>query len=497
VLRAILISAISLNLGLLLGRLSGFVREALVAANFGVSFEADVVVLMLTVPDLMVSILMGGAMSAVLVPAFSQSPEHARRLLYQVALLSGIFFSCISAVFIWQAQVLVSVLVPGFTSAQLQQAAGALDVVMWLIPLTVIASITTAFLHVQNKFIIASLGTLLVNSSIIVGLYLVVLGWVSMVILPIFVLLGGLIRLLSQVVSIRVSFQPISHLRPLLLDKSFFVRYGQAMFSGSLLFVFPVMARAFASFEAAGSVAMLNYSMRLIELPMAVCISFLGVVLFPRLSQTYGSDPELHRSYIRYGVQATLVLAVIAAAMLILLSSEYAGLVYGYGNMSTENVEQVARLISIGLLVLPLQGLSIYNTAVFYSRTDTRTPMIINAIGLLVFLILLKFRILGTGLEGIMWSLIASFGLILTMQWLKLKVDELKFTEVYLDRNFVSGFACALVLCLALGSWIATLQLHLLAKILLGMLAALACLLQMAMFYPQIRKNIKTRFSAD
>jgi hypothetical protein len=112
-------------------------------------------------------------------------------------------------------------------------------------------------------------------------------------------------------------------------------------------------------------------------------------------------------------------------------------------------------------------------------------------------LILLKFRILGTGLEGIMWSLIASFGLILTMQWLKLKVDELKFTEVYLDRNFVSGFACALVLCLALGSWIATLQLHLLAKILLGMLAALACLLQMAMFYPQIRKNIKTRFSAD
>ncbi len=64
-LRAILLSSIFLNTGLLLGRISGFIREALVAASFGASSEADIVVLMLTVPDLMVSLLMGGAMGAI------------------------------------------------------------------------------------------------------------------------------------------------------------------------------------------------------------------------------------------------------------------------------------------------------------------------------------------------------------------------------------------------------------------------------------------------
>jgi len=497
VLRAILISAISLNLGLLLGRVSGFVREALVAATFGVSFEADIVVLMLTVPDLMVSLLMGGAMAAVLVPAFTQSPETARRMLYQVALLAAIVFSAIAGLLVWQAPLLVSILLPGFVSQQVQTAATALTHVMWLIPLTVLATATMAYLHSKNRFVVASLGTLIVNGSIILGLYLVMLEHLSVSGLAFFVLLGGLLRLASQLVSIRVDFLPLQSLKPRLLHRDLFLRYGQAMFSGSLMFVFPVVARAFASYEAEGSVAMLNYSMRLIELPMSVCISFLGVVLFPRLSQSYQADPETHRRYIRYGIQATLALSVIAAAMLIMLSGEYAGLVYGYGNMSAENVARVAQLISIGLLVLPLQGLAIFNTSIFYSRTDTLTPMLINTAGLVAFLAILYLRIFGAGLSGIMMGLVASFALILSLQWLKLRVERLKFSEVYLDPTFLGGFGSAILVCLASGSWIATLQHHLLLKIFLGMFAALCCLLLMAMFYPHIRSSIRLRLGAD
>ena len=58
-LKKILLSSLYLNIGLLLGRLTGFVREAFVAANYGVSEKADIVVLMLTVPDLLVAILCG------------------------------------------------------------------------------------------------------------------------------------------------------------------------------------------------------------------------------------------------------------------------------------------------------------------------------------------------------------------------------------------------------------------------------------------------------
>ncbi|MBT8434311.1 MAG: hypothetical protein KJN95_06605 [Gammaproteobacteria bacterium] len=492
-LRAILISAITLNLGLLLGRLSGFVREAMVAASFGVSFEADIVVLILTVPDLMVNMLMGGAMVTVLVPALSQSPQHARRILYQTAILSGLVFSCIAVLFIWQAQLLVSILLPGFTPQQVQTAASVLTPVMWFIPITVLATATAAYLQSQNRFFVASLGTLVVNASVILGLYLILMQWMAMPALAIFVLLGGFLRLASQLFSMRIRFYPLQGLKPWLLDRQFFVRYGHAMASGSLLFVFPVIARAYASYENEGSVAMLNYAIRLVELPMAVCIGFLGIVLFPRLSQTFLADPEMHERYIRYGIQATLALSVIAAAMLIPLSSEYAGFVYGYGNMSVENVARVAELVSIGLLVLPLQGLTTYNTWVFYSRNVTRAPMIINAAGLGALVLLLHFRVFGDGLSGIMLGLVASFALILLLQWLRLRIEQINFSEVYLDPAFLGGLGCAVVICLLSGSWIASLQQHLLLKILLGMFAAMVCLLLLAMFYPQIRKNFWAR----
>ena len=45
---------------------------------------------------------------------------------------------------------------------------------LWLIPLSVAASVSTAFLQSQERFAVPSLGTFIFNSVIILGLYLFV-----------------------------------------------------------------------------------------------------------------------------------------------------------------------------------------------------------------------------------------------------------------------------------------------------------------------------------
>ena len=55
-------SFIAMNLGMLLGRLSGFGREALIANQLGASSQADVAILALLFPDLLANLLAGGAM---------------------------------------------------------------------------------------------------------------------------------------------------------------------------------------------------------------------------------------------------------------------------------------------------------------------------------------------------------------------------------------------------------------------------------------------------
>ena len=94
--RAILLSSIVVNAGILLGRLAGFAREALIAKNFGVSSEADVVILLLTVPDILVNLLVGSALTAALIPEFLAKPDQARNIWGQVLLAAGLFFSLFS-----------------------------------------------------------------------------------------------------------------------------------------------------------------------------------------------------------------------------------------------------------------------------------------------------------------------------------------------------------------------------------------------------------------
>src|SRR3954466_14966873 len=68
----------ALSLALLLAsRLLGLLRESAQAAAFGASGMADVVVLMLTLPDWLTGTLASGALAYVLVPAWAgQSPAQ-------------------------------------------------------------------------------------------------------------------------------------------------------------------------------------------------------------------------------------------------------------------------------------------------------------------------------------------------------------------------------------------------------------------------------------
>lgn len=492
-LKALVLSSLVLNAGLLLGRLSGFAREAFVASTYGATAEADIVVLMLTVPDLLVGILMGGAMGAVLVPEFSQRPDQSRSLLYQSAIFFGVLFTCLAFGFYWRADLLVLLLVPGFNDAQLSQAALAVGWVVWLIPLTVLAGVVTAYLHTMNRFAVAALGTLIINCTIILGLVLVYADYGTMYLLALFVLLGGFLRLFSQLSQVRFSWQPFKALSPILLSRPLLIRYGQAILSGSALLLFPVIARAMASFHGEGSVALFNYAVRLIEFPLAIAVTFLAVVFFPRLAKSFSTNPAQHNLQIRYGVQITLALSLAAAIVLITLKGAYANIVYGYGGIEQSSLVKIMMLIGIGLLALPLQGFSSFLTAVFNARKNTRTPMLINTTGLLFFLISSYTGLFGDSLSALMWGLVFSYALICVLQLLLLRIDAFSWRQVFFDRTFLLGGSCGLMSLLVLANGVNQIGFSDWVSIFAAGFITLGCLFVMAMFNSDLRSILKTK----
>lgn len=494
--KTLVLSSLALNIGLLLGRLSGFAREAFIAATYGATTQADIVVLMLTVPDFLVAILMGGAMGVMLIPEFSQRPNSAHQLLYQSILFFGAFFALLSAVLYWQMHVFVTLLAPGFGEEKISAAIAVLDWVIWLIPLTVMSGVVTAFLHAENKFFIAAIGTLIINCFIIVGLVSAFISDGSLFLVAGFVLLGGCVRLLSQLLQVRLHWAPILSLMPWRLSNVLILRYGQAMMSGSMLLLFPVVARAMASYEGDGSVALFNYATRLIEFPLVIAITFLAAIFFPRMAKTFSCDLKQHKQLIHYGLQITLGISIVAAITLISLNDDYTDIVYGYGDMQDSDVARVAALISIGLVALPLQGVSIFLTAVFNARKNMLTPLYINGAGLLIFLFFNALNVFGQGLQALMWGMVVSYGFICILQFMFLKIEGLSWGDVLLNKAYISGFIFSVALTVSANNWINNSEFSAVFSLTLACLMALLSLFVMALFNKEFRLMLGERFGA-
>lgn len=89
--------------------------------------------------------------------------------------------------------------------------------------------------------------------------------------------------------------------------------------------------------------------------------------------------------------------------------------------MTADAVMQLTELFSIGLLGLPLQGISSLLLAVFNARRDTITPLRINIIAVIVFLPGGLFVAQKFGLSGIMASLVGTYALICVAQVVMLR----------------------------------------------------------------------------
>lgn len=492
-LKKILISALILNIGILLGRISGFVRESFVAGTFGTSLEADQVILMLTLPDLLVSLLLGGALSAVLIPELAKNVKLAKKILFQSSLLLGVFFTVITFILSWQSEFFVHILAPGMSSASLEGAASLISWTVWLIPLTVLAGATTAYLHSINAFAIASLGTLIVNASIITGLLLVYYGYGSLYLVAVFVLVGGVLRFISQASVIGVSWSPVASIQTFMLDKEFFFRYFQAVLSGGLLFLLPFIARAYASYLEPGSIATLNYGMKLIEFPLLLTVTFLSIILFPRLSKSFGVDKALHQKLIRYGMQITLLLGVFTALALSLISFDYASLVFGYGGMNENDIHNVALIAQVGLIMLPLQGLTLFITAILHSRGNTRVPMRVNFCGLLFFIALMQTDFFTKDLASITLALVVSYACILVCFLVITKVDDKRVALVFWDKQFIISCSVSVLLLYILISFILGFQMTSFFNIVFSFGAGVLSLLLVFILNKNILQIIKSR----
>jgi putative peptidoglycan lipid II flippase len=244
----------------------------------------------------------------------------------------------------------------------------------------------------HNKFSIPAATPLIFNLSLIGSAWLVA----PKIDIPVMalawgVLLAGFLQLLFQIAPLAI----IKKIPVPKIDfqnqgvKKFFILILPAILAGGIAQINLLIDTIFASLLMTGSPTWLYVSDRLIQFPMGIFAIAIGTVLLPSLSKAYAEKAEnTFILQLEHAFKLIFFLAIPSLIGLVLFASPLLATIFQRGAFLWSDVEQ-ASLSLIGFAFgLPFFMAMKVLVPAFFSRQDTKTPMLIALLSLLVNIIL-------------------------------------------------------------------------------------------------------------
>ncbi len=397
----------------LLSRLTGLVRDAVIAALLGATRAADVFWIAFEIPNLARRVLGEGALSSFVVPLFTDRRQREgaeaawaflNRSINVIALLTlglvaaGMLFA--SGVFhvfggIGMAATAKDAPAPTVAAIQAALAEGASLTRLMFPYLTAlaVASIAMGACHALGSFAAPSLGSVVVNLAMIVAggaaLFLgkepVVAGrW-----LAVSVLAGALLRIVIMLPTlVRAGWRWRGELSP--ADPGvaeLFRMMGAGLFGLSVNQINISIAGILATYLGEGPKTYLVMANRLVQFPMALTATAMAVAMLPQLSGLVlaGEDGRL-RAVLGFAKRLETVLMTPAALGLIVFALPITQLVFERGHWSAEASVGTSIALAFYAPALLPWGWTRLIVPLYYARRDVLTPvkaalaaMIVNA----------------------------------------------------------------------------------------------------------------------
>lgn len=447
-------SGILLGLALMAGRLAGFARELVLASSFGLSVQADVAIVLLTLPDLLVNLLLSGGLSVALVPALrSAGTRQASALFTQVSLVVLALFSAMALLLLIAPSLWLTPLAPGVVLPEGMRSGWIWVLVAIAMPLTALSGVSSAALNAQDRFFVAGCGTLIFNICVIVALWLspkeIQAQTIGLLSLCIGLVVGAVLRWLSQLIALRTDFLRLLSWQPWVLDRDLLRSFWAGLAAASILILVPVLIRACASLLGEGKLAAFNYAIKLVELPLGILITTLATVAFPRLSELYAkADHKRFWILLSSSLQRSLLLSLVVVLCGWQFVDAMIAILFVSGNLGTESRMLLLDLVRIALFSVPCIGLSSLLTAALNAKREPDVVLRCTVLALLALPLICLPGVLAQSAQGLMWALPAVHGLLALLL--------MRALHVRLSRSVLAAcipFLSAALLCIS-GWWI-------------------------------------------
>jgi putative peptidoglycan lipid II flippase len=382
-----------------LSRITGFLRDMLFAKLLGASIASDAFYVAFRIPNMLRELLAEGSISAGFIPVFTEyltkrSREEAASLARAAFTLLFLILIVIVGIGILLTPELLHLIAPGFgKDPNLFALTTRLTRVMFPFLLFIsLAALTMGILNSVHRFGPPAISSALCN---IVMIFFILFPFYPQ---PVFlaaigVIAGGFCQFAMQIPAVKkegfaLSFQwPIFPLHPGLFQIGKLIL--PITLSLSVTQINILVSTIVASTLASGSVSYLYYAMRLIHFPLGIFGVALATVLLPTLSvQAAKADYTGLRQSLSFGLRLIFFIMAPAMAGLIFLRVPIVHLLFEHGvfnHLATIETSEALLYYAIGLWAFA--GVRVV-VPVFYSLQDTKTPVKVAIIAMVLNVVL-------------------------------------------------------------------------------------------------------------
>ncbi len=367
----------------LVSRLSGFVRDVVMAAVLGAGPMADAFFIAFRLPNHFRAIFAEGAFAAAFVPAYARTLEQAglpaaKLFADQIAAaLIAINLVLLAVAMIFTPEV-VSLLAPGLDPTRFDLAVALTRITFPYLALVSLETLFAGILNANNRFAAAAGAPIFLNLSIIATLLLT----------PFFADAGHAaawgVLAAGVVIVLMVGGDAETHgygirLRMPRLDeptRRFLKALGPAIIGAGGVQLALFADTLIASYLPTGALSALYYADRINQLPIGVVGIAVGTVLLPEMSRRLAAgDVTGAASAQARGIQLALLLTIPCAAGAIIIPDLIMRALFARGAFTTADAAAAgATLAAYSIGLLPFVLLRSF-TAPFYARGDTATPV--------------------------------------------------------------------------------------------------------------------------
>ena len=435
---SLLKSASTVSVWTLASRITGLVRESLMAAMFGASAMTDAFNVAFRIPNLFRRLFAEGAFSQAFVPVLAaskaQNGDAATKIVIDkvaTVLAWALVVTCVVGVAV--APFMVWAMASG-----LQKEPKGYDAAVWMtrfmfpyIGFMSMVALSSGILNTYKRFAVPAATPVLLNMSTIAAVWWLAPWFSQSAIEPIFamavgVMVGGVLQLGLQIPALhRLGLLPRiglswSAIRTAWADpatKNITHLMAPALLGVSVAQISLLINTQIASHLATGSVSWLSYADRLMEFPTAMLGVALGVVLMPQLAAANASgNSKDYSALLDWGLRIVVLLAVPCAVALLLFSQPLVAVLFHYKAFTAFDVAQTAlALQGWGVGLVGIVAIKVLAPG-YYARQDIKTPVRI-AIAVLVITQLLNWALVPFFKHAAL-SLSIGLGAVINALWL-------------------------------------------------------------------------------